>query len=65
MPPTSSASSQLAWNTLSVTACRDRMVESANQLHRARLVAASQPHTAAWLQAVPVPVSVCIWMRRP
>ena len=31
------------------------MVGSANQLHRARLVAASQPHTAAWLQAVPVP----------
>ena len=32
-----------------------RMVDSANQLHRARLLAASQPHTAAWLQAVPVP----------
>ena len=55
LPPASSASSQRAWDTRSATAVRDRMVDSANQLHRARLLAASQPHTAAWLQAVPVP----------
>ncbi|KAF0288994.1 Ubiquitin carboxyl-terminal hydrolase 2 [Amphibalanus amphitrite] len=55
LPPASAASSQRAWDTLSATAIRDKMVNSANQLHRARLVAASQPHTAAWLQAVPVP----------
>ena len=54
-PPTSLAGSQRAWDTLSAAAARDRMVDAANQLHRARLVAASQPHTAAWLQAVPVP----------
>ena len=40
---------------IAATAIRDRMTEEANQLHRARLLAASQPHTAAWLQAVPVP----------
>ena len=54
-PPTSFASSQRAWDNLSATVYRDRMIDSANQLHRARLVAASQPYTAAWLQAVPVP----------
>ena len=46
VPPTSSASSQRYWDTLSATVSRDRMVDSANQLHRARLVAASELHTA-------------------
>jgi hypothetical protein len=55
VPPTSTASSQRSWDNLAATVSRDRMVTSANQLHRARLVAASEPHTAAWLQAVPVP----------
>ena len=49
------ANKQRVWDTLAATATRDRLVDTANQLHRARLLAASQPHTAAWLQAVPVP----------
>ena len=49
------AGNQRDWDTLAATVVRDRLLNSANQVHRARLLAASQPHTAAWIQAVPVP----------
>ena len=49
------ASKQRVWDTLAATVVRDRLLNSANQIHRARLLAASQPHTAAWIQALPVP----------
>ena len=55
LPDASSSNRQRTWDTLVATASRDRLLDAANQLHRARLLAASQPHTAAWLQAVPVP----------
>ena len=61
VPPTSSASSQRYWDTLSATVSRDRMVDSANQLHRARLVAASEPPPG--YRPSPCPVSVYTWMR--
>ena len=49
------AGNQRAWDTLAATAVRDRLLNSVNQIHRARLLAASHPNTAAWIQAVPVP----------
>ena len=49
------ASKQRVWDTLAATVVRDRLLNSANQIHRARLLAASQPHTATWIQALPVP----------
>ena len=57
LPDLPDANKQRVWETLAATAVatRDWLVDTANQLHRARLLAASQPHTAAWLQAVPVP----------
>ena len=32
-----------------------KLLNSANQIYRTRLLAASQPHTAAWIQTLPVP----------
>ena len=49
------AGTQQAWDTLAATGVRDRLLSTANQVHRARLLAAGQPHTAAWIQALPVP----------
>ena len=55
LPDTSCINKQRAWDTVAATATQTRLLDTANQLDRARLLAASQPHTAAWLQAVPVP----------
>ena len=54
LPAGDHASVQRAWDTLASTVTRDRLLNSANQVHRARLLAACEPHTAAWIQAVPV-----------
>ena len=55
-PPTGeAASSQREWDEMAVCKIKDRLLESANQLHHARLLAASAPHTGAWLQALPLP----------
>ena len=54
LPDASHATNQRTWDTLAATVSRDKLLDTANQVHRARLLAASQPHTAAWLQAVPV-----------
>ena len=55
LPGSELSGNQRAWDTLAATVARDRLLVSANQVHRARLLAAGQPHTAAWVQAVPVP----------
>ena len=46
---------QRFWDDLACKETRDQLLKTANQVDRARLLAASEPHTAAWLQAVPVP----------
>ena len=55
LPVGTAANRQRAWDTIAATTESRRLLATANQLHRARLVAANQPHTGAWLQAVPVP----------
>lgn len=45
---------QRVWDDLACELVRDKLLEAANQIDRAHLLAASEPHTAAWLQAVPV-----------
>ena len=46
---------QRAWDQLVAGHTHSLLTESANQIHRARLLAASQPYTGAWLHALPVP----------
>lgn len=53
--PEITSAGQRVWDSLSSQVSRDQLLRDANQLHRARLEAAAQPHTASWLQAVPVP----------
>lgn len=55
LPSGDSSGCQRSWDTLSATVSRDHLLSQANHVHRARLLAASQPHTAAWIQAAPVP----------
>ena len=45
---------QKAWSDLAADASKERMLSSANQIHRARLLAACSAHSAAWSQALPV-----------
>ena len=55
LPNPSVAHQQWAWDDAASTAIRDQLISGTDQVHRARLLASCQPHTAAWLQAVPVP----------
>ena len=55
LPDPTAAGRQRTWDDAASVACRDQLMIGTNQIHRARLLASSQPHTAAWLQAVPVP----------
>ncbi|XP_043203123.1 uncharacterized protein LOC122371098 [Amphibalanus amphitrite] len=55
LPDDELVSSQRAWDTVACTVVQSRLLVPANQIDRARLIAAGQPHTAAWIQAVPVP----------
>ena len=48
------SASQRAWDTAAAEVSRARLLEPANQRDRARLLASSQPHSGAWLQAVPI-----------
>ena len=50
LPP----ASQRAWDSAASETSLAHLLETANQRDRARLLAASQPHSGAWLQAVPV-----------
>ena len=53
-PESEATSSQKAWSDIAAEATKLRLLENANQVDRARLLAASSPHTAAWSQVVPV-----------
>ena len=53
-PIGSEAGKQRVWDDLACKVVRKGLLENANQLDRDRLLAASQPYTAAWMQAVPV-----------
>ena len=55
VPELTEAGKQRTWDDIASEAYRDQLLTGADQTHRARLMAASQPHTAAWLQAIPVP----------
>merc|ERR1712212_170640 len=55
LPEGEAASSQKAWSDLAAESTKGRLIGRANQVHRARLLAACSAHTAAWTQAVPVP----------
>ena len=54
IPEGSAAQAQRSWDDLLCKAAVERLLEEANQVDRARLLAASLPHTGAWLQAIPV-----------
>ena len=54
LPEGEAASSQKAWSDLVAESTKQRLLEGANQIHRARLLAAYEPRSAAWTQAVPV-----------
>ena len=53
-PNSLSPGTQRDWDHARCEVTRSRLLESANQLDRARLLAASHPHSGAWLQALPV-----------
>ena len=53
-PEGEATSSQKAWSDLAAESTKERLLGSANQVHRARLLAACSAHTAAWSQVVPV-----------
>ena len=55
LPDPSISGQQRVWDDQVSAACRDQLMSGVDQVHRARLLASCQPHTAAWLQAVPVP----------
>ena len=46
---------QRSWDDLACDARFSELLEPANQIHRARLLAAKEPFTAAWLNAIPLP----------
>ena len=53
LPVDEATSHQKAWDELICSAEFADLKNSANQIHSARLLAASSPHTGAWLQALP------------
>ena len=55
LPDPSVAGQQRVWDDAVSTVIKNRLISGVNQVHRARLLASCQPHTAAWLQAIPVP----------
>ena len=54
-PDRPAANAQRTWDDMISTATINRLIARSNQTHRARLAAARQPHTAAWLEAIPIP----------
>lgn len=47
--------SQRTWDEAASEVRLDGLLNSANQVHRARLLAASAPSSGAWLQVMPLP----------
>ena len=54
LPAGEAAKRQRAWDDISCEVRFQELVEPSNQLHRARLLAAKEPHSGAWLKAVPL-----------
>ena len=55
LPPTSIAHKQSAWDEPLITRVVERLVSSAdNDLDKARILAASSPHSGEWLHALPI-----------
>ena len=46
---------QRSWDNIACDARFSELLAPANQVHRARLLAAKEPYTGAWLKAVPLP----------
>ena len=53
IPVGQDARKQRLWDDLACKKVTERLLKTANQIDRARLLAASSPHTADWLQAIP------------
>ena len=55
MPDGEAVMRQRAWDDISCTTRFSDLIAPANQVHRARLLAAKEPHSGAWLKTVPLP----------
>ena len=55
LPADGTALHQRAWDDAACRAKRESLLDTANQLHRARLLAAADPHSGSWLHALPLP----------
>ena len=55
LPEGPDATRQKEWDDMVSVKIVAQLLEGCNQVDRARLLAATKPHTAAWLQAIPVP----------
>ena len=55
LPEGEAAKQQKAWDDVCCQAEFSELLNSANQVHAARLHAAAAPHSGAWLQALPCP----------
>ena len=53
-PEGEAASNQRAWSDLAAESTKKTLLDQANQIHRARLLAACSAHSAAWSQVVPI-----------
>ena len=54
LPDPSLPGQQRLWDDAVCNVTKEKLISGSDQIQRARLQAASQPHTAAWLQALPV-----------
>ena len=55
VPSGDASKRQRAWDDTSAGSHFAELLGSANQVHRARLLAAKQPHSGAWLNVAPLP----------
>ena len=53
IPTGEEASQQKAWDEITCKVEFANLLNSANQVHSARLLGAASPHSGAWLQALP------------
>ena len=54
LPVGEAAGRQKSWSEPAAEVTKEVLLSSANQIHRARLLAACAPHSAAWSQVVPI-----------
>ena len=55
IPEADDAEKQRNWDDVSCSTTFQEIVDTAHQVHRARLKAAKEPHSGAWLNATPLP----------